>query len=454
MTVHACPMTRCDDTRGGDLPSGRAPSRFGALTRCAAVLLAAATLAGVAGGLGDKGFPCREIPDTVDLPVAHPDILRDGGGEERLAKNRLELKPFNTELWDALSEHSTGAPITQDALRGKVVLVVNWAEWLPSARQALALAQQLAKSKGPQGLVVITAHDGRRYAEGLAYARENAPDVLTARDARGAFRTGLRCVQSPEFILIDRAGTLRFLDIERASVAAAADLLLKESVAEAAEFPAAWSNRHTESLFAAGKTRSMDRPVVMPVIEPPFTRPPQSLYDVQVWPRAGTPSSTSPAPFVVSPADRWLSALPPTVEGRVVIVHAWNSGAFRVERAFDVLNDIQTTYPDDVVVIHISTGEPEQDTRRYLRDHKTQGYHVYDSQEARVSSFGLSVPRRVVSGNSVNASVTTALVFSTDKTVRHFGLVTEETFRRATDQILAVDPGIKARRAARQAADR
>lgn len=399
------------------------------------------------------GRQAAGAPDSHELPVAHPDILRDGGGEERKAKNQLELKPFDAALWGELTDPSSGAPVTAEALRGKVVLVVNWAEWLPAGRQALTLAQQLAKSKGPAGLVVVSAHDGRRYAEGLAFARENAPDVITARDATSAFRTGLRCVQSPEFILVDRAGTLRFLDIERASVAAGVDLLLAESAAQAAEFPAAWKRRHLDSLFAAGRTRSMDHPVVMPVVEPPFTRPPQSIYDVQVWPRRSADLSNSGgAPsFVIAATDRWLTPPPATLEGRVVIIHAWNSGAGRVERSFDVLNDIQTTYPDDVVVIHISTGEPEQATRRYVRDHKTQGYHVYDARQDRVASMGLPVPQRNVSGDAVLASQTVAIVLSTDKAARHLGNVTEESFRRATDQILAVDPGIKARRAARKA---
>ncbi len=89
----------------------------------------------VAAGLAAPAF--GQPGKKADSPVVNPEITRRGEGSRRLELNKLELKPFQAELWSKLSDWQNGPALTSADVKGKVVLVVTYASWNKNSVKAI-----------------------------------------------------------------------------------------------------------------------------------------------------------------------------------------------------------------------------------------------------------------------------------------------------------------------------
>jgi hypothetical protein len=105
------------------------------------------------------------------------------------------------------------------------------------------------------------------------------------------------------------------------------------------------------------------------------------------------------------------------------------------------LDSLQNSNMKDLVIIGMSgapAGSYKEDAalvKQYLRGHKSAYFHANDLRRSVSSAIGVQGIPHVV-------------VMSTDGIIRWQGNPLDPKFRKTVEEVIAADPGVKARRAA------
>ncbi len=393
----------------------------------------------LAGLLGAAGVAAADVPR-----VWQPEIRREGTGARRDDLNALELKPFAPSSWATLKGWTSGPAPTAESLKGKVVLIVTWAAWHPASVGAVGRAERLLASQGEKGLVVIAVHDAKRYEMATKLVQERGLKSLVAQDAGGVFRQAIKADLDPNFYLLERAGNLRFADIESEMLEQATDLLVNEKPEDAAKVPAAFTGAVKAAKGPAVRTKA----VVAAATEGEFKPPLPNLYELAKWPARNPGTDEKPIPGTdmqgqrvpdadtFGQANTWLTAKP-KLAGRVVVLFFGNADNAPVRRARPGLVSLSDRYPLDLVVLAVAPHDSDTVAMQRTFRENPPGYSVMqDAATGVAAAIGSRGEDPIVA------------VVSTDGTVRWQGLATDPGFRPAVEQTLAADPGVAARRSA------
>lgn len=378
------------------------------------------------------------------LEAQNPEIRREGQGERRAAVTAMELKPFDVTVLGGLKDWTNGTAPTAESLKGKPVVLVFFSSWVPASRTALGQAAQLAKT--PETVVIgIAAAD--RFEDAKKLFTDSGHSFLLARDEGGAMRKALQSDGDPDFYVIDRAGNLRFADIETVSAGRALELVAAETEQSAAAKPGEVAASAKAAAQAAGRTRDTGR-VLAPGerAKPVVKLPDSSAYSAVLWPRKNIKELVQPhatdiqgktMPAEVDPAAmEWLQEKPEDLAGKVVVVDFWATWCGPCKRSKPMLDDLAEKNRDVLAVIAMSGyNDPKPDVLRHLRTFPSNLYHAYDNEQ------------KVGQALSVQA-YPTVFVMSSDGIVRWMGNPLDPNFRQTVEQIIKLDPGAAARRAA------
>jgi len=383
--------------------------------------------------------------------MAGDEIVREGAGERRSELNDLELTAFDAGLIEGLDGWLNTEPITADQLDGKVVVLFTWASWYPTSLRALPVAQRVSERFADDGVVVIGVHNPEEYAGAeQAIARRHVTFPI-AHDADGKLREALLVDQDPDFYLIDRAGHLRFADIETGSVPAAVEQLVGESPEKAKALPQRLAQEARQARIESRRGRHVSEEYVKALrSEIPFVLPGPEAYGKVEWPEDdedGYRGNIGAEDYIGKPfpAAQALSSAPwlgdePETKGRVVVVTFWNPGDDPSRRALPKLEAIQDTDKANLVVIGLAVSEDQTDAkiRSFLGDRERSVYFAYDENGAMAESMSVrTLPH--------------AMVLSSDGVVRWQGDPNDAGFDGVVDRLIDLDPGVKARMAAREA---
>jgi len=377
----------------------------------------------------------------AQMGVSNPEIKREGSGERRLMLNKMELKAAATDLWAGLSNWTGGPALTSEATKGKVVVVLTWAAWHPVSQQALNRAQSLVETFGKDGVIVVAAHDARRFEDGVKLGKEKAAGVLMAQDEKGVFRKALSSEQDPNFYVIDRAGQMRFADIETGSVEAAVKLLVAETAETAAMAPKKLADVQSAAAAAAGKTRAVAGNATARAVR--FAMPDATAYERAAWPAKNEKDLNAtnkqgeklPGADTFGQRELWITEKP-TLAGKIMVLDFWAVWCGPCKAAMPMLDDLQAKNRDDLAIIGIAgQGEEMKVVERYLQGHTSSYYHCYDGKQVIYNAMSISAIPHVV-------------VVSTDGVIRWQGNPHSAAFRKAVELAIAVDPGVNARKRA------
>lgn len=436
-------------------------------TRSVAMTGALALAAGL--GLGASASPALG---------ASADVRNEGMGTPRRAQqDALLLKPFPSAAWSNLEQWTNGSAPTTEELQGKPVLIVTWAGWYRPSDTAVRLAQSMHDQFSAQGLVVIGAHNERGFDKAGEAAERLGVKFRYARDIDGKFKSALLLDQDPDFAVIDRAGNLRYLDIETSSVGAAVAEVVRESADDAAGKPTATAAAAEQAARDARRTRDVGN-VLAPgqTIAVEFELPEQEVYDKINWPHRVkgegrleydklSDKLIHEPPRLKRPEEEGYFPTLPKTHGKLVVLYFVDPKIRGLLNILPTMNNIQDVFNRDATVIGVAAkfgaeafGLSAEDAGKLYERNEPLVREIYRTRPMNHSTMvnvnGLALEKMSgvnLFGRSMEDAAT-CLILSTDGTIRWVGHPGEEQFRVMMNRLINADPGVKARRAAEDAA--
>ena len=423
---------------------------------------------------------------AATLSAAAADPVREGAGARRAALDAMELNPFPAITWTMLSDWTNGQALSPGVTDGKVVLILTWANWNPHSRGAVRAAKRLADEYSRTDLIVVGVHDARRFNEA---AKTAGAGFLLAHDADGAFRRALRVDQDPDFYLIDRAGNLRYADIETSSVNDAVTQLVAENRRDADGYPARVI-REAAALEALARRSSAVQKELdlsdMPDLQ--FPSASEQQYTDADWPnrwadfekdvlkirrddsfadetddiRTFTPPE---------PSENMFGRPPRSFEGRVTVMYFWSPtllGSYELVQP--MMDMLQRERWRDVNVIGAMTRVPlrrrdgrdpspeaeDKDRKKFAglvraaKVKRTYEHTIVADAEHEIIDALLAGDQFGGRRDEDVARYAVVAVFSSDTIMRWVGPPRSSRFRTALEHTLRVDPGVRARRQVEQ----
>jgi hypothetical protein len=400
--------------------------------------------------------------------LAQPTIHREGEGARRTMLNATELKPFPIANLDKLSDWTNGSAPTSGALDGKVVLILCWNDFYPTAAKSINVAKRMAeKYKGE--VIVIAAHDKQGWKDAKKTKTEvEGATLLLAHDASNEFRSALKADQDPDFFVIDRAGQLRYADIQTESVDAALEHLVAEAKDKAAGLNSELAIKSKQEEAERRRSEAIRNKVDMTDIpEVPFAMPLPEEYDKKKvkWPPMPRDPNAPPEdpknpdpPIVVTLPDVGFFPSKPSLKGRAVFLYFWHPDFAPTYALFEPMNALQRQHRRDLVVIGVmspltmqsNTGQQEYKLDADPKTLKEKIEKIMGQQNINhtmiLDTDGAIFD--IVKNKNNEIILPWGAVVSSDNSLRWAGFMGLTTFRGSIDRVLQVDPGIKARRAA------
>lgn len=412
-------------------------------------------------------------------PVIHApgyELAREGTGARRDQLNQMELKPFDQTLWSRLTDWTNGSALNQDNTYGKVVLIYTWTNYLPNTLRPIASINRLVEQFGDKGLVVVGVHPHTGWSDAGKVLEQRRAEFVSAHDAENAFRDGLKVDQDPDFYLIDRAGQMRFADLDTGALSAAVELLVAETTEEAKGLVDRIKRDQATADREFGKTYDIRQDFALSDIpELPFAEPSAELYAQVQWPkvkeedensrsRYNQPTEPPRAPVY---EDSMYYPSKPVFKGRVIVAYFFNPNIPQSYQKFMAeANTLQKAHGRDVVVLGVMTPKEDPNARsRSTDDSKVDPVkwagefiefartrdpkHWLVSDMAGQLSQALNSNQRGSNSESLVLSVQNApyvAVISSDGVIRWHGNYHSSWFRFMLDETLRVDPAVQARR--------
>lgn len=393
-------------------------------------------------------------------PTALAQPVRDGSGEQRVALNKMELKPFPHDVWSKLSDWQNGE-LAEGLMKDKVVLVLAYNDFSPAPKKAMALAKKLAAAHGTQGLLVVAAHAERGWADAEKPKIEDG-SLRLAHDAKGEFRKALLAQSDPDWYLIDRAGQMRFAGVSTESVEGAVKQLLAEDAAKAGGTQAAIDAAAAARDAAERKARASRENVDLTKFpELPFTRPDETAYAAANWPKLPRDESKQQELVYLEPKDvslpdiGWFPSRP-NMAGKVVVLYFWHPDAPNSVITGDRVDILARQNQRDVLYVGVVTDmdgvnmggqniklrKDQRDVEKlsmrmaeYVKNRQFDQYFLVDNGRSLMDSVFSNLD-----------GVTPLAVLSSDGKTRWWGDKPAVSFDAAVTRVLQVDPGVQARR--------
>lgn len=410
-----------------------------------------------------------------------PTLRYRGAGASRLALDSMQLKPFDQSLWSHLSNF-TGPEFKKDELAGKPVLIVTWANYYRVSHAAMKAAQALHEKYKDKGLVVIGVHNNVSPAGASEKAKDLGITFTLAEDKDGKFRSGLKADQDPNVYLIDRAGNLRFAQVETASMEEGTTYLVNETAEHAADYPKMLDKRRADAEADRWKTRDSSGAKVNDEPAVSFPEPDEETYAKVRWPykvgKSETDSITDKTkrtwPTLKNwPEEEWAPSAPKHA-GKLLVVYAIDPKEIYMLEAIPKMNRLYDKYHKDAVVCmtlfkfgsggigntgNQNSGGDSDDEKLKERNKELIGPLL---KSRAINHF---VNPIVLRGENVDQiddanflwsgkreEYGICFILSTDMKIRWLGNSHDPSLGIAVEKIAAADPGVQARRRAEAAA--
>jgi cytochrome c biogenesis protein CcmG/thiol:disulfide interchange protein DsbE len=350
-----------------------------------------------------------------------PGIEREGSATHIAEMREMECTPFDTSHFDGLTSWTKGEALNVSSIEGKVVLVGFVHSSEPKSWLTLSTLARYERQNAKDGLVVLAVHPDMGWDEIQSKVDAGRVRVQVAQDPGAEFTKAMKSDDAPDLYLIDRAGQLRYADIESKSLKTAVGQLLRETPDQAIEN----AKLQSQGLpVADAAEQSTDQPTKKVI--------PSEAYANASWP-AFNRSKLSAKDFQGKPLpkplgnEQWLSKEKP-LEGKVLILDFWATWCGPCRAASPKLEEIQREYEGKLEVLAIGGSSDDERTHKSYVFRSPKAYsNLYDKDDTINNAMEVrGIPHTVV--------------MSTDGVIRWQGNPLQEDFKDIVKQVVESDP--------------
>jgi len=346
-----------------------------------------------------------------------PGIVREGNAAHVEALRAIETQPFSMDLFAGLDGWTLGQALDSEAIKGKVVLIGVVASDNPQSTMTLSGLARLERKNAEKGLVVLAVHPENGWDAINEQVNSGRVKVQVARDVNGAFVEGVHADNYPDLFLIDRAGQLRYADIENKSLKTAVSQLLSETV---------------EVAISNAQDQANGIEVVYEVAAKKAKGIPAAKYTRADWP-AQNKNKLSALNYqgkqlpVALGKEEWITEKK-DLAGKVVVLDFWATWCGPCRKASPILNKLQIKHEGKLEVLAIGgANDDEGKQRKYVLAHKNAYSNLYDKRDSINNALEVrGIPHTVI--------------MSTDGVIRWQGNPLNSSFTKILEQIIAEDP--------------
>ncbi len=362
-------------------------------------------------------------------------IPREGDGPRRDALNQLETTAVPRDAFDSIDAWVGIDDLRVRDLRNTVTVIVTADVAEPdSIRYTRQIASMLERREGVQALAIHPTEGWQRFS---LLHDAGTIKIPGARDADGALRAYLMADENADLFIIDKAGQVRYADIDPIALERAVVELLDETREHAmgeadrrAEMIANGQDPYGPTRAAKAELPDPDDMTAGMLAEHVYTR--------ADWPTRNTDFGAndlqgekmpSLGHFTwISESERWRD-----IDDKVIVLDFWATWCGPCIRAMPTLQALQKSYPHDLRVIGVGGQSEDESTVRDWLKRKGEHYaNVYDGSRRVIRKFA---PQ----------GIPFVVVASTDGVVRWTGNPHDPGFVEAVHQVMAVDPLVRAR---------
>jgi cytochrome c biogenesis protein CcmG, thiol:disulfide interchange protein DsbE len=340
-----------------------------------------------------------------------PELKRELSAN-RDAMTELETKPLDTSALEALTDWTHPGILSQANTEGKVVLLAMISSGEPKSYMTISKLNRALRDY-EDDIVVAAIHPDAGWDEIQSKINSGHVTVPVARDEGGTFAAAMLTDDYPDVYVIDRAGNLRFADLDERSLKNA----LKQLIAETPESAIANAQRQAEGL-------EPEDAQALASVDP-------KAYESAPWPNhnGGKMSANNyqgqPLPVPMG-NEEWIYG-ERDLTGKVLVLDFWATWCGPCIRAMPMLHDLQDDYTGRLEIVGIGGSEDKKDFVRYVMKKKGNYGQMFDESRTLNQALGIK-------------GIPHVLVVSTDGVIRWQGNPHDPNFKTAVAQTIAADP--------------
>lgn len=171
---------------------------------------------------------------TLAALVAMAPTIKRESTAHREALTELETNPVDSAALASLTDWSHPGALDASKTEGKVVLLAVISAADPQSIMTISTLSRLHEKYLGQGLVVAGIHPDAGFDQVNEQVLAGKITIPIARDEGAVFASAMHTDDYPDLYLIDRAGNLRFADLNKRSLKDAVKMLVSETPESAA----------------------------------------------------------------------------------------------------------------------------------------------------------------------------------------------------------------------------
>jgi len=352
------------------------------------------------------------IASLVPTLAMAPEIKRELSAS-RDTIDALETKPFDQAALASLADWTHPGTLSDSNTQGKVVILAMISAGEPSSYMTLSKITRMQRDNEDQ-VVIAAIHPDTGWDQIKEKIDAGRITVPIARDEGGVFASAMHTDDYPDLYVIDRAGNLRFADLEGRSLKAAVKQLVNETPETAV------ANAALQAQGIAPEAAVASASSISP-----------AAYDKAPWPEHNGRKLSAdnyqgqklPAPMG---NEEWVDN-ERSLEGKVLVLDFWATWCGPCIAAAPMLHDLQDSYEGRLEIVGIGGGEKEENFRRYVLKKKGNYAQMFDGENTLNNALGITGIPHVV-------------VLSTDGIIRWQGNPHNPEFKQAVALTIAADP--------------